>query len=128
MSELTIVIGSFLEKDQGERDLRLFPQPVEFGQHRLGAEIARPDIDADGQRLALLAAAQQRAQHGKRQIVHRLIAEILQPFQGQAFARPRQAGDHDDVGRARIGFTGLVGTRHRLVRHGLAHGQVWIGL
>src|SRR6185312_465623 len=78
-------------------------------QQRIGGKAARAAIDAERHRPAGIDAPRQHAEHRERQVVDRLIAEILEKFQRDGAAGARHAGDqHHGFARRRLGRGALA--------------------
>ena len=82
------------EEDQADAQPRLRLQALDALQQGLGAEAPGAAVDADGH--GPVEARSGRGEQGQRQIVDRLVAQILQRPERGAMAGARQPGHQDD--------------------------------
>ena len=79
--------------DQLHPECRIGFEPLDALQQRFGAEASCAAVDGDGHGPV---EALRRGKKGQRQVIDRLVAQILQRPQSGAVARTRQAGDEDE--------------------------------
>src|SRR5262249_45399419 len=96
-------------------------EPVAEGE---GREIAGTAVDADSERpRGRRVTAGEAAEKHERQVVDRLIAEVLENLEGRRAAGAGEAGDHEKaaptgVGRIAVPRGGAGGRRRLVVVHG----------
>src|ERR1700722_1572000 len=86
-----------IEEHHAQIDGLALDQPVERLDQRGHGEVARADIDADGKRRLHRVRTDEIGQQRQRQIVHRLVAHILERLQGGGSPRARHAGDDHET-------------------------------
>ena len=101
------LLGPAIEEQRRNRDVVLFAERSHFGNDALRIEAAGARIEADGKRIALIAAAfvpgagrggDEAGEQADREIVDRFPTQILQRAQGGRLTRTQQAGDQQDAG------------------------------
>src|SRR5579883_1177240 len=110
-----------IEKDDSEIEIVIGDELVERRQKRADAEIARADIDADGERRPLRRRHEQVRQQRERQIVDRFVTHILERLERRRATGAGHAGDHEETARN----WPLLGGRQRPINHRgrpVAHG------
>ena len=98
------------EEDQADAMSRFRLQALDALQQRRGAEAAGAAVDAERHGPV---EARRGVEQGQRQIVHRLIAQILQRAQRRAMAGARQARHQDDGERRAALLDSAQGFRRR---------------
>ncbi len=108
------LVGAIEEQDE-EIEVVAGAQRVDRGEERRRAEIARADVDADGQRaVARRAGLHQRRNQRRGQVVDGLVAHVLERVERGRAAGAGQPGDQQHARAAGIGVGngGGVGFGH----------------